>query len=191
MKIHKIPINTDMKIYEDNLSNLMNFKRINDDLERDILSHGDSQNKKTNVQADMTDWQMASRYKSFENLLKIIIIQKIPNFIDNIVVSGKKAEFVCTGMWGIIYNKGDFTVEHNHVGSTLSFTYYVKATENSSPICFTQPGKKEIIAKTGTLLIWDAAYMHKVPEQPSSEKRIAVAGNLNWKLPEISNSKIN
>ena len=48
-----------MRILEFDFKTLRNFEKINNDLEKDILSRGDEQNKKTNVKAMMTSWQMA------------------------------------------------------------------------------------------------------------------------------------
>tara|TARA_B100001996_G_scaffold383065_1_gene377250 strand:- start:10840 stop:11409 length:570 start_codon:yes stop_codon:yes gene_type:complete len=184
MKIHSLTVSSEMRVLEYDLKVLRNFEKINSQLEKDILLAGDEQNNKTNVKAQMTSWQMANRYKSFQDLLKILIINILPNYENFDIVSGGKAKLVATGMWGAVYREGSHTIEHNHIGSQYSFVYYVKANINSSPIIFTSPGSLEIIPKTGMVLLWDSRYKHMVPKQNNDDPRIIVAGNLNWQLPE-------
>ena len=66
--VHKLPIETTMDIYQDNLSYLWNFNNLNEKLERDILDVGDKMDRSTNVKGDMTYWHMHTRYNSFKNL---------------------------------------------------------------------------------------------------------------------------
>ena len=80
MKIHSVSFEAEMRILEFDLKTLRNFERINNDLEKDILLRGDEQNKNTNVKAIMTSWQMADQYKSFQDLLKIIVKHILPKW---------------------------------------------------------------------------------------------------------------
>ena len=45
MKIHSVSFDAEMRILEFDLKTLRNFEKINNDLEKDILSRGDEQNK--------------------------------------------------------------------------------------------------------------------------------------------------
>jgi|TARA_B000000441_G_C21587132_1_gene257806 hypothetical protein len=184
MKIHSVSFEDKMRILEFDFKTLRNFEKINNDLEKDILSRGDEQNKKTNVKAMMTSWQMADQFKSFQDLLKVIVIHVLPKYDNLEIVSGGNAKIIATGMWGAIYRKGDYTIEHNHIGSQYSFVYYVKSEKDAAPIIFTSPGKIELKPCTGNLLLWDGRYNHMVPEHISDNPRIIVAGNLNWQLPD-------
>ena len=178
--IHQLPIETTMDIYQDNLSYLWNFNKLNEKLERDILDVGDKMDRTTNVKGDMTYWQMHTKYDSFKNLLKIICIDHLESYKNLGLVNDKKVAIVCTSMWGAVYKKGDHTEEHAHTGSRFSFTYYVKAENDCAPIVFTWPGVMQIRPKTGDLLIWNSEYGHMVPKTNSNTKRIAIAGNLGF-----------
>ena len=184
MKIHSVSFDAEMRILEFDLKTLRNFEKINNDLEKDILSRGDEQNKNTNVKAIMTSWQMADQYKSFQDLLKLIVKHILPKYESLEIVSGGFAQIIATGMWGAIYKKGDHTIEHNHIGSQYSFVYYVKSDDDAAPIIFTSPGKIELKPSTGKLLLWDGRYNHMLPKHKSDNPRIIVAGNLNWQLPD-------
>ena len=177
-QIHKLNIQTTMNIYQDNLSYLWNFDKLNEKLERDILDVGDKQDRTTNVKGDMTYWHMHTRYDSFKSLLKIVVRDHLENYKNLGLVNEGKVAIVCTSMWGAVYKKGDHTKEHAHTGSRFSFTYYVKAESDCAPIVFTEPGSLQIRPKTGDLLIWNSEYRHMVPETNSNTKRIAIAGNL-------------
>jgi hypothetical protein len=188
--LHQLKIQSTMNIYEDNLDYLINFKEFNERLKRDILSVGDKQNKETNVKADMTYWQMHNKFNSFKELLLIIAKEKIDNLQSLKLIQGGKISLHCQDMWGAVYNKGDFTKEHNHIGSTFSFTYYVEVPQGSAPIVFTKPGMMQITPKKGTLLIWDSNYLHMVPEQQIDKPRIVIAGNINYYSQVLGPNKI-
>ena len=179
-QVHKLPIESTMNVYQDNLSYLINFETLNQKLERDILDVGDKMHKSTNVKGDMTYWGMHERYDSFKSLLKIIAGEHLENYVDLGLVNKGKVGVFCSSMWGAVYKKSDFTKEHAHIGARWSFTYYVRAEEDCTPIVFTWPGIMQIKPKTGDLLIWNGEYKHMVPEQQKGTKRIVIAGNLNY-----------
>ena len=167
--IHRLPIQSTMNVYQDNLSYLWNFEEMNKTLEKDITDCGDKQDRKTNVKGLMTYWQMHTQYDSFKNLLVHIVSQHLESYI---------------------YGKGDYTKDHSHTGSRFSFTYYVKAEEDCTPIVFTWPGKMQIKPKTGDLLIWDSEYGHMVPEGTTDTKRIVIAGNLNYHEETVTPAEV-
>ena len=179
-QVHRLPIQTTMNVYQDNLSYLINFETLNQKLERDILDVGDKMHKTTNAKGDMTYWGMHERYDSFKSLLKIVAGDHLEKYVDLGLVNDGKVQVYCSSMWGAVYKKGDYTKEHAHIGARWSFTYYVKAEEDCTPLVFTWPGVMQIKPKTGDLIIWNGDYKHMVPEQQTDTKRIAIAGNLNF-----------
>ena len=52
--IHRLPIQSTMNVYQDNLSYLWNFEEMNKTLEKDITDCGDKQDRKTHVKGLMT-----------------------------------------------------------------------------------------------------------------------------------------
>ena len=68
MKIHKIPIQSEMRVYEDNLNYLPDFKTFNQELKKEILKCGDQQKQQTAVVGSMTYWDMQHRSENFRKL---------------------------------------------------------------------------------------------------------------------------
>lgn len=79
-------------------------------------------------------------------------------------------------MWVNIYEKGDYTVLHNHFPGDYSCCYYVDIEENSSPIKF--PPKLEIHPKNDMLVVFPANLYHEV--LPTNGRRTCIAMNLNY-----------
>ena len=165
--------------YENLIEKDSSHKELNKKLEYYIRKTGDEMNGVTNVQADMTDYKTHETNKHFQTLgekVKELSSEGMKN----------KYQFIITDMWGAIYKKGDWTKPHQHWPYTWSFTYYVKASEKTSPIVFSNvvhPHNKEIKKmpiqpKTGDILIWNSILTHEVPKQEVDEERIMIAGNL-------------
>ena len=163
-------------------------KDLNPKLEEFIGNKGDEMKRKTNVIADMTNYQTVC--EPFEELHKIIM----PYVGQFFCLQAEKPdteiflpEFFET--WGAIYRKGDYTDKHVHEPSKLSWIYYVKASSQSAPLhlhqIINEKGKKEtfkIPPKTSDLVIFPSWTPHSVPTQESDEERICVAGNVNLPL---------
>ena len=80
--------------------------------------------------------------------------------------------------WGIVYNGRQGVSPHNHFPSSISFSYYSKADENSAPL---NVDGEEIPAKEGYLTMFSAHSTHWVnAEDNESEERIALVGNLDY-----------
>ena len=105
--IHRLPIQSTMNVYQDNLSYLWNFEEMNKTLEKDITDCGDKQDRKTNVKGLMTYWQMHTQYDSFKNLLVHIVSQHLESYKDLSLVNKGKVKIYCPSMWGNIYGKGE------------------------------------------------------------------------------------
>ena len=131
-------------------------------------------NRVTNVQADMTDYKTHETNKHFQTLgekVKELSSEGMKN----------KYQFIITDMWGAIYKKGDWTKPHQHWPYTWSFTYYVKASEKTSPIVFSNvvhPHNKEI---------------KKMPIQPKTQREhiISLHGHITGVKKDLNNVKEN
>ena len=166
--------------YENLIERDSSHKELNKKLEYSIRKTGDEMNRTTNVQADMTDYKTHETNIHFQTLgEKVIELSR--DGMKN------KHQFIITDMWGAIYKKGDWTKPHQHWPYTWSFTYYVKVSEKTSPIVFSnvvRPHNKEIEKmpiqpKTGDILIWNSLLTHEVPKQEVDEERIMISGNLH------------
>jgi hypothetical protein len=135
-----------------------------------ILSCGDKQKYQTNVKAQMTSWDITSPE-----------IEKIKKWVLKNLISMKPAnplaafDFSC--VWGNVMRKNDYAVPHDHTPAYMSFVYYVKTSEDSSPLCFLASGLT-IRPDEGTLVLFPAHLKHFVPRQKFLDERISLAGNI-------------
>ena len=79
---------------------------------------------------------------------------------------------------GIIYDKGNSVIRHNHFPYIFSFCYYVNTPVHSSPLML--EGKR-MRMKEGQLIIFLSYYNHWVP-QCKVNGRCVVVGNINYNL---------
>ena len=146
---------------------------ISNKLEEEIRKSGDKQDYKTNVKAYMTDWVMTDK-PGFNQLSEKV--KSICSFL------GKKyynrtIQPRISDMWGMIYKKGDYAIEHDHWPALWSGVYYIKAPTNSGDLLFSQL-KQRITPKDNMMIIFDGGTRHSVEENLSNEERIAVSFNV-------------
>ena len=80
-------------------------------------------------------------------------------------------------LWGMIYNKGEGVVKHNHFPWCMSFCYFVNAPKNCVP--FILEGKR-IKPIEGRLIVFPSFLYHWAP--PSKcDGRCLIAGNIATK----------
>ena len=145
---------------------------MNDDLAKIIKMSGDVQKRETNVKADMTDWFMHRQYPIFNFLADIVIdIAK--------ETSPHEVQLELYDMWGAVYNRGDFTMNHDHWPHPWSFVYYVKSN-GATPIIFPDCSYS-LNPKAGDIVLFPGIIRHGVPIHESDEERIIVSGNINIK----------
>ena len=145
---------------------------LNNDLTRIIKQVGDTQNRKTNVKADMTDWFMQRKYQIFNSIgdIAIRLAQK---------ASPCEVQFELYDMWGAVYKRDDFTKFHDHWPHPWSFSYYVKS-DGTTPITF--PDSSLLFyPKTNDMVLFPGVLRHGVPIHESDEERIIVSGNIRVK----------
>ena len=65
--------------------------------------------------------------------------------------------------WIAKYNRGDFTLSHNHYPCLYSFVYFMNSPKGSSPLVFTT-SEQSIEAKNGRIVIFPAILKHHVPD---------------------------
>ncbi len=128
VKYIRTPITTYVTIHHVNLDPIT--KNLNLRLEEYIRKTGDEMGRTTNVVADMTRYQ--SVCPEFTELHTIIAPYISEFFVDVEPKPNIKPNFVET--WGALYHKGDYTKAHCHEPSKLSWIYYVKVSEKSTPL---------------------------------------------------------
>ena len=156
--------------FDDSSTNVLEL--LNNDLTKIIKLVGDTQNRKTNVKAYMTDWFMQRKYHIFNSVGDIAI-----KFAQE--ASPFEAQFELYDIWGAVYKRGDFTKEHDHWPHPWSFSYYVKS-DGTTPIIFPD-SSYSLYPKTNDIVLFPGILRHGVPIHESDEERIIVSGNIDIK----------
>ena len=87
---------------------------------------------------------------------------------------GFSNSFEIEELWGIIYNKGEGVVKHNHFPWCMSFCYFVNVPKNCVP--FILEGKR-IKPIEGRMIVFPSFLYHWAP--PSKcDGRCVIAGNI-------------
>ena len=85
-----------------------------------------------------------------------------------------KNSFKMEELWGMIYNKGEGVVKHNHFPWCMSFCYFVNVPKNCVP--FILDGKR-IKPIEGRMMVFPSFLYHSAP--PSKcDGRCVIAGNI-------------
>ena len=145
---------------------------LNNDLIRIIKLVGDTQNRKTNVKADMTDWFMQRKYQIFNSIGDIAI-----KFAQE--ASPCEVQLELFDIWGAVYKRNDYTKTHDHWPHPWSFSYYVKS-DGTTPITFPD-SPSYFYPKTNDMVLFPGILRHGVPIHESDEERIIVSGNIRIK----------
>ena len=143
-----------------------------------IVSLGDVQKKKTNVNAPMSDWHLNEDHYLVDRLCnKVLDIISLTSNEEN---NFNAPRFYIRRCWGATYGKGDWTKVHNHGASAFGWCYYVRMPEGASPICFPE-ADLTIHPKEGEVIIFPGIVEHSVPPSDIEEKRIMIASNVGIK----------
>ena len=142
-------------------------------IEEEIRKTGDKQDYKTNVKAYMTDWNMHDK-PGFDTLEKQV--KTICNFLSKKYYN-RALNARVSDMWGMIYKKGEYAIEHDHWPTLWSGVYYIKAPKNSGDIVFPHI-KQQITPQDNMMIIFDGSTRHSVKENLSDEERVAVSFNV-------------
>ena len=148
------------------------YELLNNDLTKIIKLVGDTQNRKTNVKADMTDWFMQRKYHIFNSVGDIAI-----KFAQE--ASPCEVQLELYDIWGAVYKRNDFTKTHDHWPHPWSFSYYVKS-DGTTPIAFPD-SPCYFYPKTNDIVLFPGILRHGVPIHESDEERIIVSGNIDIK----------
>ena len=105
-------------------------------------------------------------------------VELIENWVEQIIRD--KSPFsmdVKFGTWVARLDKGQQTIEHDHLlYATYAFVYFVNTPKGSSPLVFPTSGKK-IKAESGKLVLFPASLRHKVPTN-KCDNRVTIASNV-------------
>ena len=141
-------------------------------LKRDLMkfleNHHDAQNRKTNVQATMTEWMMNRNS------------QPVNDFKEYMLSSTNSKQV--SDFWGNIYRKGDYAVKHDHTPNEHSVVYFLKSEPDFAPLIigdFNDDKPFIINPLEGRMVIFPGTLKHSVPVHLSDKTRITLAANLD------------
>jgi hypothetical protein len=145
------------------------------DLKEKILKYREEnpESAETNVKAWHSDYKTWHRTRCFADINKTIM-----NACDEIISSwnNNKEKFKLFDMWEIMYDVGDYTLNHNHHPTHYSCCYYIDVEKDCSPIKF--PPDLEIFPENDMLVVFGGDVYHEVP--PTRGKRMLIALNLDY-----------
>tara|TARA_B100001250_G_scaffold330926_1_gene295908 strand:+ start:949 stop:1476 length:528 start_codon:yes stop_codon:yes gene_type:complete len=125
----------------------------------------------TNVHGKHSDWQTSSPNITFIcEWVEYILNQKY-----GLKQNGYWHRLNWFETWFAIYDKDEYARKHQHELSIWSFVYFIDCPRGSSPLVFSDSGKR-IKAEEGKLVIFPGHLRHHVPKN-KCEGRIVLAGN--------------
>ena len=162
-------------------ANLKIDSTIKDTIIRTIKEGGDKQNRRSNVKAIMTDWQM-QKEPGFVELEKEIT--SIINYLPEIFTpqSGFIGSMAIESIWGLLYKKNDYCTVHNHWPSVWSGTFYLDIPTDYAGTLFFPELEHHIEPVTGQLVIFSGTTRHGVKTFQSNGERLAVSFNYSTTL---------
>ena len=159
-------------------------KELKEELLPLLKNYPDQQNRSTNVQATMTEYDWDPKSDRVKRLQECIIAEAYSHIIYKDLKIKCSIKLAVDDFWANIYNKGDYTHSHHHIGlvSSFGFVYFLKTQWYHPPFVFTYSGNK-IKPKEGTYIIFPSYLRHHVPKNRFDETRITLSGNLIIKKP--------
>tara|TARA_Y100000004_G_C8874286_1_gene394694 strand:- start:444 stop:1001 length:558 start_codon:yes stop_codon:yes gene_type:complete len=143
---------------------------------KEINKQGDKMNHKTNVKAQMTEWQMYNKpgFKDLADIAKTIGGQ-ISKLKYNVDIS-----FSLKNIWGMKYKSGEQAIPHDHWPALWSFAYYVNAPEGAPGLFFPEMGDQggERKLQKGLMVFFQGHIKHSVRPTKFKGYRYVVSGNL-------------
>jgi len=138
----------------------------------------DAMNKKTNVQAIMTDWDELKNPDLCGNVL-----EKIALTLDAIIkLRGRNTKdthkYNFLNVWGMRHQLGDYTYEHNHLTTNWSGAFYASVPE-PKPIMRFVEFNSQIELESNMLVLFPGMILHEVLKNMSQEDRLSMAFNIN------------
>ena len=155
-----------------------------DNVGQTLKNYPDQQNRETNVQATMTEWDWEPNNVHIKKLKTYIINEFDKNFKysyrhanDEGILENVEKYVKCNNFWANIYRKGDYTKQHTHFPYSFSFVYFLKTKWYYSPLVFSD-SKKRVRPADGKFVIFPSYMKHGVPKHRYNEPRITLSGNI-------------
>lgn len=155
----------------------INDPKMDKQIKKVIDKQGDRQNHKTNVKAQMTEWNM-SHEQGFKQLADIAI-----NIAKKVSLNkyNRDVNFKLTNLWGMKYKSGELARAHDHWPALWSFAYYLNAPKDAPGLFFPDMGEQggERKLEPGLLIMFEGHIKHAVRQAKYKGYRYVVSGNLH------------
>ena len=156
--------------YELLIENHPYFESLNKKLLEQMAGMEWPESYRTNVNAKMTSWNTKSpTIKVIWTWIQTLIRRKYPWLPPS-------EKLYLYSSWFASYGVGESTRVHEHLPNVWSFAYFVNCPRGSSPLVFTNSGKK-IKAEDGKIVIFPSSVRHHVPKN-KCEDRVVLSGNI-------------
>lgn len=126
----------------------------------------------TNLYSQMSSYHVWAETKAYDKL-----IDNIQTVINHFYKETKATNeyYKVDQAWSAVYKEGEYAKFHNHLPFAISFCYYIKTGETTTPLMFDQLHWK-LEPKEDMLVIFSSELVHRVPSH-RGEDRILLAGN--------------
>ena len=154
----------------------LSLHHLHKDMVNIIRSHKYEEERKSNVQAYMTNYFLHKQHSIVNE-----VANKAIGIIQSIQVKDQKGtldKFFTFDCWGAIYNESDFTKPHTHGPALWSWVYYIQVPNNAPPLVFPQ-AKFKVYPKPDEIILFPGHVTHEVPKAVAmTGERIVLAGNI-------------
>tara|TARA_B100000287_G_C20404250_1_gene690914 strand:- start:82 stop:594 length:513 start_codon:yes stop_codon:yes gene_type:complete len=148
----------------------LHYKSINQKILKEIESVDYSESYKTNVKGKMTSFLFFPKEgQVIRDWVNALVYKDHPYLTSH-------GKIIHANSWIAKYDRGDYTIEHDHCPCLFSYIYYVNCPKGSSPLVFTSSGKR-IKAEEGKVIIFPSIMKHDVPKNRCDD-RIVLSGNV-------------
>jgi len=160
--------------------------RLYTDIKQDILFDPHTV-MQTNIKSFMTDWHLNTpAFVRFQELFWEEFNKNEELFVNESTI--KSVPLGMVGCWGAIYKGKSFTPFHDHTPNFLSFIYYLKSDENSSPTTFKVYGKNKdgvegffdlkVNPVPNLVVVFSPWIRHGVLAANEKTEKVVIAGNI-------------
>ena len=154
----------------------LSLHHLHKDMADIIRSHKHEEERKSNVQAYMTNYFL-HQANSYVNQVADAAI----DIVKSLQVKDQKGtldKFFTYDCWGAVYSENDYTLPHTHGPALWSWVYYIEVPNNAPPLYFPQ-AKLRVHPRPDEIVIFPGHVIHEVPPAVGmSDERIVLAGNI-------------
>ena len=154
----------------------LSLHHLHKDMADIIRSHKYEEERKSNVQAYMTNYFLHKQYSIINDVCNAAI-----EIVKSIQIQDQKGNldrFFTFDCWGAIYEQYHHTKPHTHGPALWSWCYYLQVPENAPPLYFRE-AKLKVYPKPDEIVIFPGHVTHEVPKANEMiGERIILAGNI-------------